>query len=580
MTTIVDIVRLEAILENLHTWATRVLRPWISHYIDQWKSHHPADSVPVSPHMNEEAESFISEEVTTKTEVEGGGDANDLLRSEQCTRLLQIRTFDDSRPRADSDPFPRPNTAFIANQTNSVLVSSDIQSDNTTNHYSAWPTQVQGSSELWKETTQVLPDIQVELDLGLDPGPSLDIGIPDGSMAGKEEAHDVHLQRKTIRLSTTGRRIHVKLPSLPVDQYLPSNHSSEWETTDGSPNDSPRPAPADVVPATSAIDSSTSPEAHISDDEPDALTEYGNEPLDEPLDGSQTNVPNATSNYFSVLAEDDVASVDASTDIEATPLDTEVVITEAETAPDDEAKELPKPFFFTGQESPPSEQPGEQLGSPREFKFELGSLPLKELPASPEKDGPDNCRSRTRSPAPLAMLRATGLMPAARRSLPARGSTNMHRQRPPNPVHLVGHAVARMRIIAVSDLGLKDEEDQVSRQLISWPHGVAKDDTGLSHYTFQCKQGTLSFFLSACGLTLYPEKSACTYRHSSCPRGRAMEGDTVPGLGVPVMVAWFTSLFIQKLLGKPPVDDIDQSLQEFLSRLSRQQQVVGQPEVT
>ncbi|KAI0133807.1 hypothetical protein BJ170DRAFT_175778 [Xylariales sp. AK1849] len=38
MKRIVHIVELQAILENTHTWAMRVLRPWISHHIDQWKS--------------------------------------------------------------------------------------------------------------------------------------------------------------------------------------------------------------------------------------------------------------------------------------------------------------------------------------------------------------------------------------------------------------------------------------------------------------------------------------------------------------------------------------------------------------
>ena len=37
VTTLVDIVELESILENLHTWASRTLRPQISHYIDQWR---------------------------------------------------------------------------------------------------------------------------------------------------------------------------------------------------------------------------------------------------------------------------------------------------------------------------------------------------------------------------------------------------------------------------------------------------------------------------------------------------------------------------------------------------------------
>jgi hypothetical protein len=37
----VDIVKLEAILENLHTWAMRELKPWIARYIDMWLLHHP-----------------------------------------------------------------------------------------------------------------------------------------------------------------------------------------------------------------------------------------------------------------------------------------------------------------------------------------------------------------------------------------------------------------------------------------------------------------------------------------------------------------------------------------------------------
>ncbi|RYP74360.1 hypothetical protein DL771_003027 [Monosporascus sp. 5C6A] len=38
MTRTVHMIELHAILENTHTWAMRVLRPWISHHIDQWKS--------------------------------------------------------------------------------------------------------------------------------------------------------------------------------------------------------------------------------------------------------------------------------------------------------------------------------------------------------------------------------------------------------------------------------------------------------------------------------------------------------------------------------------------------------------
>ncbi|RSM01762.1 hypothetical protein CEP52_008367 [Fusarium oligoseptatum] len=43
MTRMVDIFELRAILENCHTWATRVLRPWISRQIDLWKQHCPDD---------------------------------------------------------------------------------------------------------------------------------------------------------------------------------------------------------------------------------------------------------------------------------------------------------------------------------------------------------------------------------------------------------------------------------------------------------------------------------------------------------------------------------------------------------
>lgn len=39
----VDILELRAILENCETWATRVLRPWISRQIDLWKQQCPDD---------------------------------------------------------------------------------------------------------------------------------------------------------------------------------------------------------------------------------------------------------------------------------------------------------------------------------------------------------------------------------------------------------------------------------------------------------------------------------------------------------------------------------------------------------
>ena len=41
MTHVRDLMYLTAILENLHTWAMRVLRPWISGYIDLWLAEFP-----------------------------------------------------------------------------------------------------------------------------------------------------------------------------------------------------------------------------------------------------------------------------------------------------------------------------------------------------------------------------------------------------------------------------------------------------------------------------------------------------------------------------------------------------------
>ncbi|KAJ4253588.1 hypothetical protein NW757_005540 [Fusarium falciforme] len=43
LTRMVDILELKAILENCQTWATRVLRPWISRQIDLWKQQCPDD---------------------------------------------------------------------------------------------------------------------------------------------------------------------------------------------------------------------------------------------------------------------------------------------------------------------------------------------------------------------------------------------------------------------------------------------------------------------------------------------------------------------------------------------------------
>lgn len=45
MTKPVPTLQLHCIFENIHTWANRVLRPCISHYIDQWLARHPLQSL-------------------------------------------------------------------------------------------------------------------------------------------------------------------------------------------------------------------------------------------------------------------------------------------------------------------------------------------------------------------------------------------------------------------------------------------------------------------------------------------------------------------------------------------------------
>lgn len=47
MTKLIDHLKLQAILENCHTWAVRVLRPWISGYIDLWKNKSSSEKIPI-----------------------------------------------------------------------------------------------------------------------------------------------------------------------------------------------------------------------------------------------------------------------------------------------------------------------------------------------------------------------------------------------------------------------------------------------------------------------------------------------------------------------------------------------------
>ncbi|KAI1768474.1 hypothetical protein GGR53DRAFT_410512 [Hypoxylon sp. FL1150] len=841
MTTIVDIVRLEAILENLHTWATRVLKPWISHCIDQWKSHHPADSILDSRCLNPEAEPFVSQKATVGNDIEDDEDTND-QQGPQRARL-------ESRPRAGSDPFPRPNAAF---RTNSVLALNNVLQNDTKNHQIS-PIQVQEPPGLRSDsvnnddistTTRASLGTQADLVPVPDPGLILGSAVSDEIMA-EQETHDVRLQQKTMRSNVTGRRIRVKLPSSSADQCSWFEHPSKQATANESLSGSPKPAPASgegVVPAmsyrdsllsnkgpstpprrrpmktgsTSAwkdfdptasknitssmsllahadnsindvvdstnrgdlkhdpsgpgslgvssqvsafnelrleplqskhtdsttstethrpagetdtltelykpksnpnnfsilaeeagvastyastgretlpldietfiaeagiapddtvildelrwellhpkrpVDATTSTEAHRPNDETDTLMEH--ELCGKPFDDLQREKLKKNHNYFSILAEEgEVTSTAGFTDIEPPFQDIEAVTEgETETEPDDTAvtrlchedgienrieedgnekgneedgseekeseedgneqeegeedesqedesdesmsekdesekdgseeetsgedtseddenkedgieednsEELPKPFLFTGQNPPPSEQLYERLESPREFKFEMRSSP-KEPPARPGNDTSDARRSTTGSRASPAMLRAAGLMPPARRSLPARATINPYRRRPLNPRYLVYYEQRQetesQRHMADCSLGPEDDDrNQICRHLVPMPLGATKDSKGLSVYRFESLAGVNQVFVSADGLSVKdPKKLTCTCDHVSCAGKKAKNRyrihDPVP------YVTWFACLFAQTLLGEPLDHIVIRALQSGL----------------
>jgi hypothetical protein len=53
MTRVLDCLKFQAILENIHNWATRVLKPLISTYISQWKYQFPEDRGPEDDHAED-----------------------------------------------------------------------------------------------------------------------------------------------------------------------------------------------------------------------------------------------------------------------------------------------------------------------------------------------------------------------------------------------------------------------------------------------------------------------------------------------------------------------------------------------
>ncbi|XXH01479.1 hypothetical protein Hte_007839 [Hypoxylon texense] len=262
MTTIVDIVKLEAILENLHTWATRVLKPWISHCIDQWKRYHPADTISDFHNIGRSYSGLSSANIdtkapdpkqtaTTQNEVEGVMNINSTLDSKPAP-LLRIEALPQSRSRVNSDPFPRPSAAFIANQPGSKSASKETWPDIMMNQKRK---AIQRPYKLWSnscdddDTWQIPP---VPLEAQADPDPDPDIGVTDGSTAG-QKMHDVRAKRKVLASETTGRRIRVKLPSLTVDRHPSSDHSSLREIANEAPISSPISdlSIEDIIPARS-----------------------------------------------------------------------------------------------------------------------------------------------------------------------------------------------------------------------------------------------------------------------------------------------------------------------------------------
>ncbi|KAH8657834.1 hypothetical protein BX600DRAFT_439019 [Xylariales sp. PMI_506] len=93
MTSIVDIVKFKTILENAYTWATRVLRPWISLHIDEWAFACTRDTVVVPGDDEEAIVSIESQEEALRYEALCSTKSNPIAEARKVTTSLLAESY-------------------------------------------------------------------------------------------------------------------------------------------------------------------------------------------------------------------------------------------------------------------------------------------------------------------------------------------------------------------------------------------------------------------------------------------------------------------------------------------------------
>ncbi|KEY71293.1 hypothetical protein S7711_05886 [Stachybotrys chartarum IBT 7711] len=251
MTTMVDMINLQAILENLHTWAMRVLRPWISLCIDHWKHRFPQQpEVALDPDVKDRAgtlENDVSTPVATLVSSSDVSDAKydakstqrqardshgpvfeEILRAE--LELLQTRIEQSLKANARSDEKTRAHVEYrsIGAQTDYRSASGEDELKHT--QYESVGVQ----------TSTRIPKVRR---VGADrSGPlrtdSLPVDLQTGPLRDDESKHEsIYHQRLPVRpvtklrgvdifktgitlTSTRGKRIPVKLPDLSSSRMM------------------------------------------------------------------------------------------------------------------------------------------------------------------------------------------------------------------------------------------------------------------------------------------------------------------------------------------------------------------------
>ena len=145
MTTAIDIMRFQALLENCHTWAMRVLRPWISSYIDQWRFEHSheghvlseprADQSPIVESLAGEISALVfasaaRPELNPSNEYEEAGnkvDFRELLKEEHGNLFKALKSLIETSiqvpPVTQQDVRPVIATRSVSTQTAEPYIS-------------------------------------------------------------------------------------------------------------------------------------------------------------------------------------------------------------------------------------------------------------------------------------------------------------------------------------------------------------------------------------------------------------------------------------------------------------------------